>query len=155
MQRLYGLHDFMDKFKGKYRIPSTRLQNWDYRWNGYYFVTICTENKEEYFGEIKDGKMHLSPIGIIADVLWHEIKNHAKNVELDEFIVMPNHIHGILILDNDGIDNSVGHTAVETGHALSLLYDDDNNNQKQSGNNDSKISEKIHCHQLLVHTNPR
>jgi len=106
----------MDKFKGKYRIPSTRLQNWDYRWSGYYFVTICTENKETYFGEIKDGKMHLSPIGIIADVLWHEIKNHAKNVELDEFIVMPNHVHGILILDNDDFDT------VETGHALSLLH---------------------------------
>ncbi|RKY77491.1 transposase, partial [candidate division KSB1 bacterium] len=106
----------MDKFKGKYRIPSTRLQNWDYRWNGYYFVTICTENKEEYFGEIKNGKMHLSPIGIIADVLWHEIKNHAKNVELGEFVVMPNHIHGIIILNND---NNISDN-VETLHATSL-----------------------------------
>ena len=85
-----------------------RWQKWDYSWPGRYFITICTKNRVHYFGEIRDGKMILSNVGVIADILWYEIKNHAKNVELDAFIVMPNHIHGILILKNeimDGGDN--------------------------------------------------
>jgi len=102
----------MDKYQNRYRIQSSRLQNWDYGWDGFYFVTICTQNREYYFGEIHNGTMDLSKIGIIADILWHEIKNHAKNIELDAFVVMPNHIHGILVLNGNG--------NVETGHALSL-----------------------------------
>ncbi len=109
----------MEKYGNKYRIKSTRLQNWDYGWNGAYFITICTKNREHYFGEIENGRMQLSPIGVIADILWYEIKNHAKNIELGEFIVMPNHIHGILIL-NGNTDNG----NVETGHALSLRLSD-------------------------------
>ena len=58
--------------------------------------------------------MQLSHIGILADVFWYEIKNHAKNIELGEFVVMPNHVHGILIL------NSVETLHVETLHATSL-----------------------------------
>ncbi len=57
-----------DKFHNKYRIPSARLQNWDYRWAGAYFITICTQNREHYFGEIENGEMQLSPLGAIADV---------------------------------------------------------------------------------------
>jgi REP element-mobilizing transposase RayT len=56
-------------------------------------------DREHFFGEIKNGKMILSPTGVIADLLWHEITNHSKFVELGDFVVMPNHIHGILILD--------------------------------------------------------
>ena len=92
-----------DKFQNKYRTASARLQTWDYAWDAAYFVTICTKNREHYFGEIENEVMNLSGIGIIADVLWHEIKNHAKNIQLGEFTVMPNHIHGIVILD--GNDN--------------------------------------------------
>ena len=109
----------MEKFKNKYRIPSARLQNWDYSNEGAYFITICTQNRAHFFGEIKDGIMTLSNVGVIANLMWFEIKNHAKVVELGEFIVMPNHVHGILILNdmdkvqNDGPD-------VETRHALSL-----------------------------------
>ncbi len=110
-----------------YRISSARLQNWDYRWRGAYFITICTHNRECYFGEIVSGtnKTQLSPIGVIADILWHEIKNHTTHVELGEFVVMPNHIHGILILtgnmqNGNGNENGNNNVLVETGHALSL-----------------------------------
>ncbi|MGM0582555.1 MAG: transposase [Bacteroidota bacterium] len=89
-----------NKFNGKYRIESSRRQKWDYRWDAGYFITICTKNRQHFFGEINDGKMQLSHQGILADVFWHEIPNHAKSVRLDEFVVMPNHIHGILILQN-------------------------------------------------------
>ena len=92
-----------DLFKNKYRIKSTRLETWDYRWNAAYFITICTANRRHYFGEIKNGKMQFSPTGAIAEKLWHEIPHHASHVELGNFIVMPNHIHGILILDNPEI----------------------------------------------------
>jgi len=127
----------MDKFRNKYRIPSARLQSWDYRWPGAYFITICTGNRVHYFGEIEpvstgqpplqpppqqSRQMELSHIGIIADVLWHQIPNHSHNTELGAFVVMPNHIHGILILTGKG-DNNIGEdhaNNVETGTALSL-----------------------------------
>jgi len=74
-----------------------------------YFITICTANREHYFGKIIDGKMHLSNIGVLADVFWYEIKNHTKNMVLHQFVVMPNHIHGILeIVKNIGNNDNVG-----------------------------------------------
>ena len=90
-----------EKFKGKYRNESARLQNWDYGNDAAYFITICTKNREHFFGEIRNARMQVSPVGAIAYVLWNEIKIHAKNVELGEFVVMPNHVHGIIILNND------------------------------------------------------
>ncbi len=123
-----------DKFQDRYRIPSARWQDWDYGWNGAYFITICTHGRGHYFGEIIDEKMVLSNTGIIADILWYEIKKHCNTVELDAFVVMPNHVHGILILTGDEIDRqdfvdwnfgdiirvNADAGAVETRHALSL-----------------------------------
>jgi len=74
------------------------LQHWNYGWAGAYFITICTKDRVHYFRDIEGGKPKLSAVGAIADLLWYEIRNHAKNVELGDFIVMPNHVHGILIL---------------------------------------------------------
>lgn len=97
-----------EKFKEKYRSDSARLRNWDYGSDGAYFITICTHNREHFFGEINNNKMNVSPAGAIAHVLWDQIKNHTKNVELGEFVVMPNHVHGILILNgnNDHDDHN-------------------------------------------------
>lgn len=95
----------MEKFKGKYRIPSARLQTWDYGRNAFYFITICTKNREHYFGEIANGQMILSEIGLLANKYWNEIPEHFPFVILDAFVVMPNHVHGIIIIDkadNDG-----------------------------------------------------
>ena len=115
-------------YKNKYRTQSLRIANWDYGQNGAYFITICTSDRVCYFGDIKNKKTMLSPLGVIADILWYEIKNHAKNCELGEFVVMPNHIHGILILNADATATGsttamAGATAtVETRHALSLHH---------------------------------
>lgn len=111
-----------EKFQNKYKIASARLQNWNYANAGIYFITICTKDRQHYFGEIKNAKMILSNAGVIADLIWYEIKNHAKNIELGEFVVMPNHIHAILILnENEMVDESANAMAnVETRHALSL-----------------------------------
>ena len=119
----------MEKYQNKYRIPSSRLQSWDYGWAGAYFITICTNDREHFFGKIQNEKMELSNIGILADVFLYEIKNHSKNVELGEFVVMPNHIHLILILNDKNVatktmdsNGQIGETGepVETRHALSL-----------------------------------
>lgn len=92
----------MTKFKNKYRIESNRFQGWDYGSNGLYFITICTKFRECYFGNVKNGKMKLSPIGHIANSCWIEISNHFPFVVLHHHIVMPNHVHGIIeIAKND------------------------------------------------------
>ncbi|WP_027376796.1 transposase [Kaistella palustris] len=112
----------MHKYKNKYRIQSARATWWNYGWAGAYFITICTKNRNHYFGKIEQGeknKMNLSNCGMLADVFWHEIKNHAQNVELGAFVVMPNHIHGILILG--GESESESESAAEMGHAPSVL----------------------------------
>ncbi len=94
-------------FQNKYRGDSIRLQNWDYRWAGSYFITICTKDRIHYFGEVNNGEMKLSQIGVIADLCWCEIKNHAKNIELEEFIIMPNHMHGIITINGNNEDKNI------------------------------------------------
>ena len=94
----------MDKFRNKYRIETTRLKHWDYGWNAAYFVTICTKNRKCYFGDITDGKIQLSDIGLLAKTYWNKIPQHFPFVILDAFVVMPNHIHGIIII-NKSNDN--------------------------------------------------
>jgi len=96
----------MDKYQNKYRVESARLQHYDYGQSGLYFITICTANHEHLFGDIIDDEMQLSHIGVLADVLWHEIKNHSKNVVLHEFVVMPNHIHGIIEIVESDVKNT-------------------------------------------------
>ena len=91
----------MNKFKNRYRIPTNRLQGYDYGANGCYYVTICTKYREHYFGEIVDGKMWLSEIGEIAEKFWAKILNHFPFVILDQFVIMPNHIHGVLFFNKN------------------------------------------------------
>lgn len=110
-----------DKFQDKYRISSARLHNWDYSWNAIYFVTINVYDREEILGEITNSKIHLSNLGIIANVFWYEIKNHFPFVDIDAFQVMPNHIHGILAINNpeNFLRNKKEKQNEKTGYALS------------------------------------
>ncbi|WP_064197502.1 MULTISPECIES: transposase [Emticicia] len=96
-----------DKFQKKYRIPSARHPHWDYGTNGAYFITICTKNRQYFLGECEKGKMGLSTVGAIVQGFWYEIPKHFPFIELGEFIVMPNHIHGILILNKNGMDENI------------------------------------------------
>ena len=75
-----------------------RLAKYDYSTAGYYFVTICSKDRIEYFGKIENGQIKLGPIGIIAENLWKKIPARYPVSELDEFVVMPNHLHGIVII---------------------------------------------------------
>ena len=93
-------------YQNKYRNESHRAQWWDYTKNAAYYVTIVTKDREHFFGEIENGEMNLSEIGKIANDLWYEIPQHQPNVKLDEFVVMPNHIHCIVVIDKpDGDAN--------------------------------------------------
>ena len=89
----------MTRFKNKYRIETTRLPGWDYAAAGWYFVTICTRDRRSFFGNVENGEMHLSPMGEIAVQFWQEIPQHTTGwVTLDAFVVMPNHVHGIIVI---------------------------------------------------------
>jgi len=87
----------MDKHKNKNR-KSPRARWWDYGWDGSYFITICTRNREHFFGKVKDQELELSETGMIAERCWLEIPEHAKHIGLGPHVVMPNHVHRILNL---------------------------------------------------------
>ncbi len=112
----------MGKFKNKYRIEPARLKNWDYAQSAVYFVTICTANRDHFLGEIENQKMIPSTIGNIVEQEWvktPEIRPDMK-LELGEFVVMPNHFHGILFIGNNefnGRDAMHGVSAIRDGDA--------------------------------------
>ena len=89
----------MTLYKNKYRIESIRLPNRDYAANGYYFVTICTYKKYCYLGNIINCEMQFSQVGKIANKNWQLIPEHCNDVYLDAYVIMPNHLHGIIVID--------------------------------------------------------
>jgi len=86
----------------KHHRRSIRLKGYDYSSAGAYFVTIVAWQRECLFGEIVDGTMHLNRHGHIVRDAWFDLKNHYQHVELGEFVIMPNHVHGIIVLVDDG-----------------------------------------------------
>ena len=90
----------MTKFKNKYRIESHRRPNWDYSANALYFLTIVTQHRVCNLGKIENGEMILSDYGKIVETEWHKSFDIRKELFLDEFIIMPNHLHAIVEIDN-------------------------------------------------------
>lgn len=99
----------MTKYKNEFRVESIRLKDWDYSTPWWYYVTINTGDHACWFGEVTKSKVVLSELGNVAENYWKEVPKHYPSVELDEYVIMPNHIHGIIILNN-----------VETCHGKSL-----------------------------------
>lgn len=89
----------MTKYKGKYRGDTTRWKCWDYSWNAAYFITIITKNRERFFGRVISGEMQLSNTGRLAHECWLAIPEHFPFVKLGAHIIMPDHTHGIVIID--------------------------------------------------------
>ena len=81
---------------------SVRLPGFDYSQNGAYFITICTKGRECILGNISNGEMVKTKIGEAAEKCWREIPTHFPNAQADVFIIMPNHIHGIIVLHGEG-----------------------------------------------------
>jgi putative transposase len=80
---------------------SVRLSQYDYSQSGAYFVTICVQDRKCLLGEIRDDKMCLNDLGQIIQACWLEVAQHFPCVELDEFIIMPNHKHSVLVIHTD------------------------------------------------------
>jgi REP element-mobilizing transposase RayT len=78
-----------------------RLKEYNYSLEGSYFVTICTKDREDLFGQIVCGALSLNKYGKIVQSCWNELPNHYSNILLDEFVIMPNHVHGIIIIIDD------------------------------------------------------
>jgi putative transposase len=77
---------------------SIRLKGYDYAQAGAYFVTLCTQNRVCLFGDITDGEMRLNDAGQLVLTVWNELPVHYAGVDIDAFVIMPNHIHGIIVL---------------------------------------------------------
>lgn len=88
----------MNYNKYKHHRRSIRLKGYDYAQAGAYFVTICTQNRECLFGDVVDGEMRSNDAGCMIQKWWHESAEKFKNIELDEFVIMPNHFHGIIMI---------------------------------------------------------
>ncbi len=80
------------------RRKPNRFRGYDYSQSGWYFITICVQNRECLFGQIENGRMVLKEAGKIVTECWHDLPNHYPNCRLEEFIVMPNHFHGIVVI---------------------------------------------------------
>ena len=115
-----------DKFKNKYRIESNRLQTWDYSSPGGYFLTVCIDGRGEILGDVQNDKMILSDAGKIVTDHITEIPEYHQRVILDTWIVMPNHIHFIIVLGDYDFHNgickrvSAKKNSVEKIHEFSL-----------------------------------
>jgi REP element-mobilizing transposase RayT len=82
---------------------SIRLRGYDYSLPGFYFITICTQNRRSLFGDITSGEMRTNEAGMIAVQVWEELQSRFPCVQLDESVVMPNHIHGIIAIVGAGL----------------------------------------------------
>ena len=111
----------------KHHRRSIRLKGYDYTQAGAYFVTICTQNRECLFGEVVDGVIRPNTHGAIVFEAWHDLPNHYPNVTLDAFVVMPNHVHGIIMLVTNDAPVGAGFKPAPTtqpgpmGHGLSEI----------------------------------
>ena len=85
------------------RRKSPRLQYFDYRQTAVYFVTTCTRDKRSTLGSIHSGVLTPTPLGRLVEKYWSAIPEHSNRVELDLFVVMPNHVHGLVVIDNPSI----------------------------------------------------
>ena len=88
------------------RRYSLRLKGFDYAQLGAYFITICTRNRECFLGNVEDGKMSLSDAGRLANAVWKQLPRHYPHIQLDTYVIMPNHVHGVVFIvgmDNDPV----------------------------------------------------
>ena len=88
----------MGQVRKKYRVTSARLQSWDYAASGWYFVTLCTRERKCFFGDVVNEKVQLSTAGEIVSEEWQKTEQIRSHVALDHWVLMPNHLHGILII---------------------------------------------------------
>jgi REP element-mobilizing transposase RayT len=109
-----------------------RMPAFDYSSVGYYFVTICTQDRELFFGNVEHGEMIVSEMGKIAVDCWNEIPDHFDNIVLDEFVVMPNHVHGIILITENRQNDDVTVDVIVGGRHACPLQSPQQNEQPLS-----------------------
>jgi len=126
-----------------YYHRSIRLQGYDYSRSGAYFVTICTENRECYFGNIVKGRMILNDWGNVVKTYCQVTENHFQNIEFDSFIIMPNHFHVIIKIIGTGIPVDAGFPRTNENNTRS------NTTNSNVGNSDTNVD-----HKNVINRNP-
>ena len=111
----------MNKKRNSPTRKSPRLPEYDYALAGGYFITIVTHNRELLFGDVADGEMRLNEVGEIVRNCWFEIPKHFPHTSLDEFIITPNHIHGIIFI-HEKDDVGEGHAPPEILHSKGATH---------------------------------
>ena len=158
-------------FKNKYRIPSARLQIWNYADNAMYFITICTVNRECFFGDIVETRciasltdkpeyeMQLNDLGKTVEMEWLKTKELRPdmNLELCEYIVMPNHFHGIIWIGDNQYntrvyDNYGGEGAM---HRVSTFENINDNPKNRFGNQSKNLASIVRGFKSAVTTYAR
>jgi len=117
-----------------------RLKDYDYSQEGYYFITILIKDRECIFGKILNEKLILNEYGVIAEKYWKEIPDHYIYIDIDEFIIMPNHIHGIIVI------NYEHQSSVMVGHCPTITI----KKTKKSNEKYGKLSRIINAYKNMV-----
>ena len=144
-----------------FKRKNNRLKNYDYAMPNYYFITVCTQNRQEYFGEIINYQMVLNEAGQAAERFWVEIPNHYRNIELDEFIIMPNHVHAIVFIkpqedskQNVNLSTIVGSYKNVTSKTIHRLLGQNFNWQKSFYDNIIRKDESLDRIREYIRNNP-
>ncbi|MBA2286050.1 MAG: transposase [Ktedonobacteraceae bacterium] len=93
-------HQTVFKPSPGHRRHSHRLPEYDYSTPGYYYVTLCTQGRKSHFGKVANGEMHLNNMGFLIREVWASLPTRYMGLSLDEYIIMPNHMHGIIVLSD-------------------------------------------------------
>jgi putative transposase len=142
-----------NKYKNKYRITSVRMRNWDYRWNAPYFVTICTQNRLCYFGDVVNGKMQLSEIGEIVEQEWLKTfeMRPDMNLHMGAWQIMPNHFHAIIVIGENDYNRKTD-INMETGHRMNGNVE---MKSRTNGNMETgRCTDAMHCVSTMQPTTP-
>jgi REP element-mobilizing transposase RayT len=126
----------------KHHRQSIRLRNYDYSQPGYYFLIICTHKKQCWLGEIKNDRMYLNQIGKIVAREWLHTPKIRPNVQLDEWVIMPNHLHGIVII-NEHISGLVDEKITLSGARNEPLRQESNSISSFVAGFKSAVSKRI------------
>lgn len=126
-----------------------RRDDWDYGQSAWYFITICTDRRLPYFGEVREGRVGLTPTGCVAAHYWQKIAELNERVVLDAFVVMPNHVHGLLGLLPDGGSEESAPSPKKGGEAAEASLD---SNDASSGTSHSSHEASTDCNRTRART---
>ncbi|KPL19229.1 MAG: transposase [candidate division Zixibacteria bacterium SM23_81] len=101
----------MRRHRGRHQRRSIRLRNYDYSQAGYYYVTICTQDRICLFGRVREGHVCLNRLGLLVKRYWRWLPLRYSYVKLDKWVIMPNHLHGIVVIADENVCRGGSRTA--------------------------------------------